>query len=294
MANMKEIRSRIKSIDDIMKITNAMYLISSSKVKKARNSLEATKPYFSKMQETILDILLQSGDAFSHKYFDERLHIPKEERKHGYVIITGDKGLCGAYNHNVFKMSEQILEANPNSKLFIVGSVGLRYIIKRKYNGDREFLYAASDPTVYRARSAAEEVVKAFEDGEIDDLDLIYTKMVTPMTAEPRMIPVLPLHRTDISMLGRGEYKSYAVFTPSPEVVMDHIVPNYVKGIMYGAMVESFCSEQNARMMAMQAATDSADELIKDLNLHYNRARQAAITQEITEIVSGANSLKHQ
>ncbi|MDD5949149.1 MAG: ATP synthase F1 subunit gamma [Lachnospiraceae bacterium] len=292
MASMKEIRMRIKSVDDIMKITNAMYLISSTKVKKARRSLDATTPYFNKMQDTILDILVHCGEDFSHKYFDERGEIPKEEHKRGYVIITGDKGLCGAYNHNVTKMAEQILSQHANSKLYVVGSVGRSYFVKRGYNVDEDFLYAAADPTFYRARSIAEEVVQAYETGELDEVYIIYTKMINSMASEPRMIPVLPLHRTDLEQRVQGEYQSYAVFSPSPEAVMDTVVPNYVKGIMYGAMVQAFCSEQNARMMAMQSATDSAEEIIADLNLSYNRARQAAITQEITEIVAGANSLK--
>lgn len=292
MASMKEIRSRIKGVDDIMKITNAMYLISSTKVKKARRSLEATSPYFNKMQETILDILVHCGEEFKHKYFDGRPEIPKEERKCGYIIITGDKGLCGAYNHNVIKMSEQILKNHVNSKLYVVGSVGRTYFTKKAYNVDKDFLYAAADPTFYRARSIAEEVVEAFENGELDEVSIIYTKMVNSMSAEPRLLPILPLHKTDIEDRVQGEYNSYAVFSPSPADVMDMVVPNYVKGIVYGAMVQAFCSEQNARMMAMQSATDSAEEIITDLNLSYNRARQAAITQEITEIVAGANSLK--
>lgn len=294
MANMKEIRSRIKSIDDIMKITNAMYLISSSKVKKARRSLDATAPYFEKMQETILDILDHCGDDFDHKYFDTRDQIPEEEKKRGYIIFTGDKGLCGAYNHNVFKMSEQILEEHKNSKLYVVGSVGRAYFSKKNYDVDGDFLYAAQDPTFYRARSIAEEIVADFENGKLDEVYIIYTKMVTSMSVEPKLLPVLPLYRKDIEKRVKGEYQSYAVFSPTPEAVMDMVVPNYVKGILYGAMVEAFCSEQNARMTAMQAATDSAQDMIKDLNLSYNRARQAAITQEITEIVSGANSLKNE
>jgi F-type H+-transporting ATPase subunit gamma len=116
--------------------------------------------------------------------------------------------------------------------------------------------------------------------------------MISSMAAEPKVLPVLPLHRTEIEKRVDEEYQSYATFSPSPEAVMDMVVPNYVKGIVYGALVQSFCSEQNARMMAMQSATDSAQEIITDLNLSYNRARQAAITQEITEIVAGANAMK--
>lgn len=292
MASMKEIRSRIKGVNDIMKITNAMYLISSTKVKKAKRSLTATAPYFEKMQETILDILVHCGAGFEHKYFDIRPNVKDDDRKRGYIIMTGDKGLCGAYNHNVIKMTEEIIKEKPNSKLYVVGSVGRSFFTKKKYDVDSDFLYAAADPTFYRARSVAEEIVAAFENKELDEVYIIYTKMVSSLAAEPKLLPVLPLHRTDIEKRIKGEYQSYASFSPSPEAVMDMVVPNYVKGVIYGAMVEAFCSEQNARMMAMQSATDSAEEVITDLNLSYNRARQAAITQEITEIVAGAQSLK--
>lgn len=291
MASMKEIRSRIKSVEDIMKITNAMYLISSTKVRKARRNLDATSPYFTKMQETILDILNHCGEDFHHKYFDQRPEVKAEDRKKGYLVITGDKGLCGAYNHNIIKMTEAELKDQKNSKLYVVGSVGRAYFGKRGYNVDEDFLYAAADPTFYRARSISEELVAAFESGELDELYILYTHMINSMACEPRLMPVLPLQRKQIEEnLHDGEYTSFATFSPSPEAVMDMIVPNYVKGVVFGALVESFCSEQNARMMAMQSATDSAKDLITDLNLSYNRARQGAITQEITEIVAGANA----
>lgn len=292
MASMKEIRSHIKGVDDIMKITNAMYLISSTKVRKARKNLEATTPYFNKMQETILDILEHTGDEFEHKYFDERLEIPEEAQKTGVIVITGDKGLCGAYNHNVIKKTDELLKENPKLKLFVVGSVGRAYFLRKGYDVDTDFLYAAQDPTFVRARDIAEHMVDLFNNHELDEVFIIYTKMVNSMSSEPQTISVLPLKRAVIEKRVEGEYTSYASFSPSPEAVMDMIVPNYVKGIVFGALVQSFCSEQNARMLAMQSATDSAKDIISDLTLSYNRARQGAITQEITEIAAGANAQK--
>ena len=292
MASMKEIRSHIKGVDDIMKITNAMYLISSTKVRKARKSLEATTPYFNKMQETILDILDHTGDEFDHKFFDEREEISEDEQKTGVIVITGDKGLCGSYNHNVIKMTDELIKENPSFKLFVVGSVGRAYFTRKGYNVDQDFLYAAQDPTFVRARNIAEQMVDLFEKKELDEVYIIYTKMVNSMSSEPQVISVLPLKRSIIENRVTGEYRSYASFSPTPEAVMDMIVPNYVKGIVYGALVQAFCSEQNARMLAMQSATDSAKDIISDLTLSLNRARQGAITQEITEIAAGANAQK--
>lgn len=294
MANMREIRTRMKSIQDILKITNAMYLISSSKLKKARRSLAKTEPYFEKLQATISDILTHSDD-FKHVYFDQRSKIADKDKKRGYIVVTADKGMAGAYNHNVIKLAEEQIEKHlENSYLFVVGQIGLRYFIKKNVNIDKDFLYSAEDPTLYRARSIEEQMIEKFLNKELDEVYVIYTDTITPVKAETRMIQILPLQRKRFEELGEDKYYHMATFSPSPEKVMDRLVPNYVKGLLYGTLVEAFCSEQNDRMVAMQGATESAKEMIQNLSLLYNRARQAAITQEITEIVSGAKSLKRK
>lgn len=293
MANMTEIRSRMKSIQETMKITNAMYLISSTKLKKAREKLDATAPYFELLQSTIKDILFHSPDI-NHTFFDQRKKIKPEDKKRGYVVMTADKGMAGAYNHNVLKLAEEKLAKGNNNTLFVIGQMGRQYFTRKNVRIDGEFLYTAQDPSMWRARNIAETLVDLYRKENLDEIYIIYTKMITPLKSEPEIIQILPLKRQSFEEMNveLEKYHKIADYSPSPKVVMDHLVPNYVKGLIYGALVESFSSEQNARMMAMQGATDSARDMIKELSLLYNRARQAAITQEITEIVSGAKAFQ--
>ena len=293
MANMTEIRSRMKSIQETMKITNAMYLISSTKLRKARGKLDATAPYFELLQSTIKDILFHSPDI-NHTFFDQRKKIKPEDKKRGYVVMTADKGMAGAYNHNVLKLAQERLAQGNDNTLFVIGQMGRKYFTKKNVRIDMEFLYTAQDPSMWRARNIAETLVDLYRKEKLDEIYIIYTKMVTPLKAEPEIIQILPLKRQSFEEMNveLEKYHKIADYSPSPKVVMDHLVPNYVKGLIYGALVESFSSEQNARMMAMQGATESAKDMIRELSLLYNRARQAAITQEITEIVSGAKAFQ--
>ncbi|MBQ9895045.1 MAG: ATP synthase F1 subunit gamma [Ruminococcus sp.] len=300
MANMREIRERIASIQQILKITNAMYLMSSSKLKKARKSLEATEPYFYKLQETIESVLEHTPHT-RQMYFDRRSDILPEKRKKGYIVVTADKGLCGSYNHNILKYTEQELAKSAdisNCYLFVIGQVGRQYFMNRNRNSskasvDGEFLYTTQNPTLYRAMEIAQLVIEKFENGELDEVYVLYTDMVNSNLQETRTVQLLPFERRHFGKSPDGTMRKLpkASFLPSPEEVMSHLIPNYAKGIIYGAMVEAFCCEQQSRMTAMDAATTSAKDMIKDLSLLYNRARQAAITQEITEVCGGAASL---
>lgn len=294
MANMREIKERIGSISDIMKITNAMYLISSSKLKKARQSLDATAPYFENLQYSIHHILKHTGD-FSHPFFDNGRDKPEDKKMYGYIVVTGDKGLCGAYNHNIVKLAEQEIAKHENTCLFVVGSMGRAYFESRGINVDTEFLYTAQNPALYRARRIQETVTDMFLKGRLDEVYVIFTKLERSQEI-PTIIKLFPFEREHFEkrLVPDEKRHSTAVFEPSPEAVMDHLVPNYTKGLIFGILTEAFCSEQNARMTAMDSATGSARDMIAELTLDYNRARQAAITQEITEIVSGARSQKNK
>lgn len=302
MPNIREIRERIDSIKQILKITNAMYLISSSKLKKARKALDSTEPYFYKLQETI-ESVLEHTPHMRQKYFDRRLSIPEEQRKKGYIVITGDKGLCGSYNHNILKYTDQKLDEAAdldNCYLFVMGQVGRMYFQRRIKSGkqayvDGEFLYTTQNPTLYRAAEIADTVLEKFKNKELDEVWLIYTDMVNSNLQETRSVQLLPFERRHFGKAQDGTMKKLpkASFVPSPERVMDYLIPNYAKGIIYGAMVEAFCCEQQSRMTAMDAATNSAKDMIRDLSLMYNRARQAAITQEITEVCGGAQSVEN-
>jgi len=293
MPSMREIRERISSIQDIHKITNAMYLISSSKLKKVRKNLAATEPYFHKLQTTLDDILVHTPST-KQRFFDKRPSIPEENRKKGYIIITADKGLCGSYNHNILRLAEQEIAKSDNCRLFIIGQVGRMYFERRIRSGahasvDSEFLYTAKDPTLYTAREIAETVLDIFVRKELDDIYIIFTDMISSSKFVPTIKQILPFSRLHFGMTEDGTMKKMpkADFLPSPEVVMEYLIPNYVKGLIYGAMVEAFSCEQQSRMTAMDAATTSAKDMLKNLSLVYNRARQAAITQEINEVISG-------
>ena len=289
MANMKEIKERISSINDIMKITNAMYLISSSKLKKARTKLESTLPYFQSIQYTIHHILKHT-EEFSHPYFDNGKDKPEEEKTYGYIVVSGDKGMCGAYNHNIMKLAESELKKHKNNAVFAVGAVGRAYFQKSGADVDAEFLYTAQDPAPYRARRIAETVTEHFLSGRLDEVYIIFTALEKAAEV-PMVIKLFPLEREMFEETDPPhERHRTAKFVPSPQAVMDTLVPNFTKGVIYGVLTEAFCAEQNARMTAMDSATTSAGDMIAQLTLDYNRARQAAITQEITEIVGGARS----
>lgn len=288
MESIKEIRTHIDSVQQTLKITNAMYLISSSKLRKARRQLTDVQPYFEKITRTISDILHRT-EGVDHIYFDTR---PGRPHKVGYIVITGDKGLAGAYNHNVLRLVEEEMAKVENPTLFLIGQSGRNYFQHKGVNIDGEFMYTAQDPTVYRAQEIGETFIELFRKGHLDEVYVVYTEMVTPMQMEPKMVKLLPLDRDAFPWTPRrsadGSERHVVTYVPSPEHVLNHIVPSYLKGLLFGTLVESFCSEQNARMNAMDTATDNARSLLKELSLHYNRARQTAITQEITEIVSGA------
>ncbi len=324
MSNMHEIKTRIRGIKETMQITRAMKLISAAKLKKARQQLDQTLPYFNKIKTTIADILRHSGNVES-LYFD--LRHDKICRRKAYLIITGDKSLAGGYNHNIISFAEEkikegqiALDAAAAEKidnlshwqlsqgdnvcdpelpvLFVAGQIGKLHFLKgKKYNVNDEFDFVVHNPTVFRAREIAERLLSLFEKGEVDEVDLVYTHMVSTLKHEPVMIKLLPVDPSELKVDGtEGSQQDESIddsimYEPSPEKVMHILITKYLKGIVYGALVESFTCEHSARMTAMDSATSNAEEMIGKLNLYYNRARQAAITQEISEIVGGASAL---
>lgn len=292
MAGMREIRTRMKSIQDTMKITNAMYLISSSKLKLAKKRLDNTMPYFNAIKAVIADILNDLPYDVENKYVADGIeHLEDDDKKQLYIIVTADKGLAGAYNHNVLKVAEANVANGKDNYVFMIGQMGRNYFNRRKLEIDCEYLYVAQNPTLTRTRAIAENVMELYDSGEVDEVYVIYNRMINSMSCECETLKILPLERGAFKKKAGG-YDYKATFTPSPRAVLDNIVPNYVKGILYCAFVEAFSSEQNSRMTAMENATNNARSMLRDLSLVYNRARQAAITQEITEIVSGANALR--
>ena len=292
MASAKEIQDRMRSIKDTLKITNAMYMISSSKLKKSKKMLADTEPYFYTVQSEMSRILRHLPDMNSI-YFKTNAEIPERKRKAGYIVITADKGLAGSYNHNILKLAEEELEKRDDYKLFVLGELGRHYFEQKGINIDKQFHFVVQDPSLSRARRIAEDLLKLYHENQLDELYIIYTTMVNAMQEEAQVAQLLPLKKTDFKIPVPIDIPLEGLaLKPSAEEVMDHIVPNYVVGFVYGALVEAFSCEQNARMMAMEGATNSAKQMLKELDIEYNRARQAAITQEITEVIAGAKSQK--
>lgn len=296
MANMQEIRSRINSVKDTMKITNAMYLISSSKLRKARKGRDDVAPYFETLQATISDMLNRVPE-FSEGLFETSIDrgVDDNKLKRCYIVIASDKGLAGAYNHNVFKLAESHMDKSIENEVILVGHMGINYFKnKPSVTFNMENVYPAGDPSMYRAREMATVVIDSFLSREWDEVFVVYTKMINSMLFEPRIFKLLPLTRGMFEDAPDLDVKlQQPVLEPSPKELLNHIVPNYVKGLIFGAISESYACEQSARMTAMDNATTNASDMIRELSLAYNRVRQAQITQEITEIVSGAQSSAH-
>ncbi len=291
MANLSEIQERINSIKDTMKITNAMYMISTNKLRKAKQALMNTEPYFNKLDDIIASVLTHAPHI-SHVIFGDLANLPQEKRRKGFVVITADKGLAGAYNHNVLKLAEEVIrQPRRTYELYVIGQVGENYFRRRSYCIDETFHYTAQNPSLSRSRKIGERLIEKFMERELDEVYILYTRMVTPTEMEPVVTRILPLSRDDYS--ADGEYASVPMF-PSPEAVLSSVAPICVTGYIYSALVESYCCEQNSRVNAMQAATDAGSEMLHDLSIQYNRVRQAKITQEITEVVGGAKALKRK
>ena len=296
MAGMKEIRTRIKSVESTLKITNAMYLISSSSLRKMRKQLQAVEPYFLKISDTISDILHHSP-SIDHPFFfpARRKNLSKdasEEPKVAYVVITGDKGLAGSYNHNVLRLLEQQLASQPHPRVFPIGHMGRSFCTSRGLAFDHDFFFTSQDPNLHRARAISRHMLTLYLQGDVDEIHLIYTRMLSPLVLEPTLQKLLPLEKTLFPYTPRcvEHFPRMVEYVPSEHEVLDQLVPSYLSGMIFGALVESYCSEQSARMMAMDASTKNAKDMLKSLSLSYNRARQSAITQEITEVVGGAKA----
>ena len=288
MANTREIKNRIESVQQTRKITNAMYLIASTKLRKARNDLANTRPYFDALRGEIKRVFRTAGDVDSPYFYPPDNNTPLEGT-YGCLVITADKGLAGAYNQNVIKEAEKLLAQHPDTKLFVVGEYGRHFFKQHKIPVAKSFLYTAQNPTMDRAREICALLLDEYDRGELQEIFVVYTDMENSLTSQALSTRLLPFHRTYFAPPGKEKAVSDPFeFVPSVGAVLDGMMHSYVAGFIYSALIDSFCSEQNARMTAMDAANRNAEELLSTLKLQYNRVRQAAITQEITEISAGA------
>ena len=288
MPSTKLLKERIESIQDTMKITNAMYLISSSKLRKARKNYQAVSPYFERMQMTMTRVLPHLPEEPVHPFFHTR---NPESPRRAYLVLTADKGMAGSFNQNVLKL---LLEkADRNDRFYVIGQVGYR-ALRKDPRLVQEFQYGATAPSLQRARDITVDAIDDFKSGKLDEIYLIYTKIQNALTSEPVMVRLLPLDREHLQPApkGLGDPKGDVEMFPSAWTVFEQIAPIYMHGMIFGAMTESFCAEQSARMTAMDSATKNANDMIRELQLEYNRTRQGSITQEITEIIGGAAAVQ--
>lgn len=294
MATAKEIKRHIVGIRDTQKITNAMYLIASAKLKKAKIELDATRPYFNALRGEIKRIFRTASKVQSRYFYPE----DGEPAPHGAfacLVITADKGLAGAYNQNAIRTAEKLLSDHPDTKLFVVGEYGRRYFEQHGVPVERSFLYTAQNPTMQRAREIASILLELFDLGSVAKIYVVYTDMKNGLRADARLTRLLPFHRAQFfSETAERAVSVPFEFTPSVGAVLDNVIAGYVSGFIYSALVDSFCCEQNARMRAMDSANRNAEKLLAELSAEYNRVRQAAVTQEITEVTAGARAQQQQ
>ena len=291
MPSSKLLKERIESIQDTMKITNAMYLISSSKLRKARQNYQNVLPYFTRMRDTISRVVPHLPDEPVHPFFHER---EKENPIRAYVVLTADKGMAGAYNQNLLKFLKEQCGSDPNARFYVIGQTGYRALLHKDPRLVEEFHYGATAPTLQRARDITVDAIDDFKSGKLDEIYLIYTKIQNALTSEPVVERLLPLDREHLKPApkGLGDPRGEVEMFPDAKTVFEQTAPIYMHGMIFGAMTESFCAEQSARMTAMDSATKSANDMIHELQLEYNRTRQGSITQEITEIIGGAAAVQ--
>ena len=290
MAGTKEIKGRIQSVRETGKITNAMYLIASTKMRKAREELANTRPYFEALRGEIKRVFRTANGVESRYFYPTDVTTPREGT-YGCLVVTADKGLAGAYNQNVVKETQKLLSEHPDTKLFVVGEYGRHIFAQRGIPVEQSFLYTAQNPTLERAREICDVLLDGYESGELTEIFVIYTDLENRLTAQARSTRLLPFHRTSFAAPAKERAVTRPFeFQPSVEAVLDALMPSYIAGFIYSALVDSFCAEQNARMTAMDAANRNAEELLSQLSLEYNRVRQSAITQGITEISAGAKA----
>lgn len=285
MANISDIKHRIKGISDTKQITKAMELISIAKMRKAIIRYENNLTYFQKVRHTIKDILTHSKDL-KHPYL-----IHRAGKRTAYVVIAADKGLAGGYNKNVLELAWQHMQTRDERYVFTVGQMAREFFVKKNQTVDVEFLHAIQTPTLYDARRIASEIVSLYEQNLMDEVLVVFTKLKSTVSQKAMIIKLLPVELDDLMDINLTcEYSSELVYDPSPKFVLDTLVPQYIVGLMYTLIIQAGASEHCMRMIAMGSATKNADEMMETLNLDFNRARQAEITNSLSEIISASKA----
>ena len=284
MANEKEIRTQIASIKNTQKITKAMEMVAASKMRKAKDRMNATRPYASKMRN-VIGHLANANTEYNHPFLLDR----EDVKRVGYIIISSDRGLCGGLNVNLFKAAlkdmQQWQDKNIEIDFCLIGGKATQFFKKFSANIVSQVSQLGDEVHLEELIGTVKAMLDAYTEGKIDRLYLVENEFVNSMTQEPKVSPLLPLAAEDNDeMKHHWDY----IYEPDAKTVLDGLLTRYAESIVYQGVVENVACEMSARMVAMKSASDNAGDLISDLELAYNKARQAAITQEISEIVGGA------
>ena len=301
MESMRDIKRRISSVENTKKITRAMKMVAAAKLRNAQDKAESARPFFSRTREILEDIVKNTEETEDHPL----LKAPDSAKDSTlYIVVTGDRGLCGAYNSRVLKQADRSLSKNPGP-IIPIGKKGYKHFLRSDQDILTKYVNIDDYPDFWFARSITDDILNPYMEQEINEVRLIYTHFDSPLNQTVYELPLLPV----IPPGKRGEMKTAAeessdgdksekdhqvdyLYEPSTQEVLDELLPQYLNNIIFAALLESKASEFGARMTAMDSATENATEMIDDLTLSYNRARQSAITKEINEIVSGAEALK--
>ncbi|MFW6007343.1 MAG: ATP synthase F1 subunit gamma [Halanaerobiales bacterium] len=284
METMRDIQRRINSVENTKKITRAMKMVASAKLRTAQDMAEQARPFFNKTKNILADIVKFTRDIKEHPLLARR-----EGDNHLYLTIGADRGLCGPYNNRIIDTAEEEL-AGTGGSLLVIGKKIRNYFRRRDQEIVSEYVEIMDYPDFEFAEKISQEVISLFEKEVFDSISLIYTHFNSALNQEIKVMPLLPIASPERSEKKQVDY----IYEPEPKKILDVLLPQYVNNIIYSALLEAKASEFGSRMTAMDSATDNAREMIDDLTLSYNRARQAAITKEITEIVGGAEALQDE
>ena len=282
MASLQDIRRRIKSVKSIQQITNAMNMVATSRLRKAKEAAVANKPYADKMAQVVSDIAANAGD-FTHPLLEAR-----QEGKKLILVMASDKGLAGAYASNAFKEAVAGIEDKSNTEIVAVGRKTDAFFRNRDYEVAKSYIGISERPSYDNAKEIAVDLISRFVSGEVKEISMVYTRFVSAISCVPETVQLLPFG----NLAGQGGTHAEYIYEPDAQSVLGYMLPQYLVTTIYAALLQAAASELSSRMNAMSNATDNAQELIAKLDLDYNKVRQAGITREITEIVGGAEALK--
>lgn len=298
MPAITDIKYHIRSIKQTRQITNAMYLISTSRMRRAVKRIEQNRAYFDRAVETMQDLIAQSGSGERHPYVERRAKDRGPKRKAAnaaFLVIGGNKGLAGSYNHDILALAEKSIREEHTKKIFAVGDMIASALEKHGFEVDERFIHMADAPSVPQSRKLVSQITELFDAGEIDEFHVVYTRFYNTMHRELTDRILLPLRPAALlKRERRPEDSQEVIYDPSPYEVLNALVPELLVGYIYGALVHANASENSARMTAMESSTNSADEMIKTLTVRYNGMRQLNITNELAEIVGGSSIFREE